>query len=189
MKIKKIFMVAAAILCSFVFALAGCKTQDDSNKVTVGFDLNFRTLADDPENIQVSAGKPYGELPEVAVENAGYTFLEWNTKANGKGETITEDSIVSETKGDHTLYAIWQGKNYTVSYELNGGTINGATTLPSQTVTFGKMYGAMVIPSDPEKPLSELAQYAKEKGDLVLICGSLYLYKDLHDEILSKSLM
>ena len=165
MKIKRLFVIFVAMLCSFAFVLSGCKTQDDGNKVTVGFDLNFRTLADDPENIQVTAGKPYGELPEVEVENEGYTFLEWNTKANGKGDTITEDSIVSATKGDHTLYAIWEGKTYTVSYELNGGTINGATTLDPQTVTFGKMYGAMVIPNDPEKPLSEfLGWYLNPDG-------------------------
>ena len=37
--------------------------------------------------------------------------------------------------------------------------------------------------------LRDAYQYAKEKGDLVLICGSLYLYKDLYDEILSKNLI
>ena len=37
--------------------------------------------------------------------------------------------------------------------------------------------------------LRDAYQYAKEKGDLVLICVSLYLYKDLYDEILSKNLI
>lgn len=37
--------------------------------------------------------------------------------------------------------------------------------------------------------LKDAYKYAKDKGELVFICGSLYLYKDLYDEILSKSLM
>ena len=166
MKTKKLFAVIVTILFSFMLALTGCRGGNETEKVTVGFDLNFRTIVDNPENIEVTPGEAYGELPVVEVENEGYTFVGWNTKANGKGDDITSESIVSETKGDHTLYAIWQGKTYTVSYELNGGTVNGATTLPTQTVTFGNMYGAMVIPNDPEKPLSEfLGWYLNPEGN------------------------
>ena len=166
MKTKKLFALIVTMLFSLVLALAGCQGGNETEKVTVGFDLNFRTIVDDPENIEVTPGEAYGELPAVEVENEGYTFVGWNTKANGKGDNITSESIVSETKGDHTLYAIWQGKTYTVSYELNGGTVNGATTLPTQTVTFGNIYGAMVIPSDPEKPLSEfLGWYLNPEGN------------------------
>ena len=166
MKTKKLFAVIVTILFSFMLALTGCQGGNETEKVTVGFDLNFRTIVDDPENIEVTPGEAYGELPAVEVENEGYTFVGWNTKANGKGDNITSESIVSETKGDHTLYAIWQGKTYTVSYELNGGTVNGAASLPTQTVTFGNMYGAMVIPSDPEKPLSEfLGWYLNPEGN------------------------
>ena len=166
MKTKKLFALIVTMLFSFILALTGCQGGNKTEKVTVGFDLNFRTIVDDPENIEVTPGEAYGELPVVEVENEGYTFVGWNTKANGKGDDITSESIVSETTGDHTLYAIWQGKTYTVSYELNGGTVNGATNLPTQTVTFGNMYGAMVIPSDPEKPLSEfLGWYLNPEGD------------------------
>ena len=166
MKTKKLFALIVTMLFSLVLALAGCQGGNETEKVTVGFDLNFRTIVDDPENIEVTPGEAYGELPAVEVENEGYTFVGWNTKANGKGDNITSESIVSETKGDHTLYAIWQGKTYTVSYELNGGTVNGAASLPTQTVTFGNMYGAMVIPNDPEKPLSEfLGWYLNPEGN------------------------
>ena len=34
----------------------------------------------------------------------GYTFKEWNTKENGKGETFTGESVVN---GDMTVYAIY----------------------------------------------------------------------------------
>ena len=165
MKTNKLLAVIVTMLFSFVLVLTGCQDGDETEKVTVGFDLNFRTVADDPENVEVTPGNAYGKLPDVEVENEGYTFVGWNTKANGKGDEITEETIVSKTIGDHTLYAIWQGKTYTVSYELNGGTVNGATTLEPQTVTFGNMYGAMVIPSDPEKPLSEfLGWYLNPEG-------------------------
>ena len=169
MKNKKltiaIIVALAALIFSFVFVLVRGVAARDTGKITVGFDWNFRTMIDDPENIKVESGKAYGELPTVEVENEGCTFVGWNTKRDGEGDFVTEDTIVPEDKDDHTLYAIWQGNTYTVSYELNGGTVNGGTTLSPQEVIFGEMYGAMVIPNDPEKPHTEfLGWYLNPEG-------------------------
>lgn len=63
----------------------------------------------------------------------GYTFLGWGTYAS--------DTTVNYSPGDsytsnynQTLYAIWKGRTYTVSYNANGGT--GAPA--SQTKTYGQ---------------------------------------------------
>lgn len=62
----------------------------------------------------------YGELPTpvrydyVTSSNGSmlggkYGFKEWNTKADGKGDTITSSSIYANTD-DTTLYAIWNDR-------------------------------------------------------------------------------
>lgn len=50
----------------------------------------------------------------------GYDFLGWSTSANGTVSYAPGDSITLST-GD-TLYAVWLIKEYTVSYNANGGT-------------------------------------------------------------------
>ena len=47
----------------------------------------------------------YGELPQPVLP--GWTFKGWNTKADGTGTTVTEDTVY-KIAGDSTLYAQWQ---------------------------------------------------------------------------------
>ena len=56
--------------------------------------------------VKVETGKDI-DTDESMPKNptkAGYTFKEWNTKENGKGETFTGESVVN---GDMTVYAIY----------------------------------------------------------------------------------
>ena len=63
MKTKKLFAVIVTILFSFMLALAGCQGGNETEKVTVGFDLNFRTIVDDPENIvRAVSGEKIGTI-------------------------------------------------------------------------------------------------------------------------------
>ena len=56
---------------------------------------------------------------------AGYKFLGWSTKKSASsasykaGEEVTLNDAYD---GKVTLYAVWQGKTYTVKYDSNGGT-------------------------------------------------------------------
>ena len=56
----------------------------------------------------------------------GYTFNGWNTRQNGGGtpcENKADGSKLSKKEGAKViLYAQWKKKNYTVTYELKGGT-------------------------------------------------------------------
>ena len=55
----------------------------------------------------------------------GYKFLGWSTKKSASsasykaGEEVTLDNVYD---GKVTLYAVWQGKTYTIKYDSNGGT-------------------------------------------------------------------
>lgn len=64
----------------------------------------------------------------------GYTFVEWNTREDGKGISYNPyDRIVLNNEAT-ILYAIWNKDVYEISYELNGGSRVGRY-LTSYTVT------------------------------------------------------
>lgn len=147
--------------------LTSCNKQQQpvDNRITVSFDWNVATTENNPEDRKINPGEKYGEMPSPNFTLDGYDFNGWNTRADARGEYVTAESVVAENADDHTLYGDWKGREYTVSYDLNGGNINGATVLQPHTVTYGKMYGAMVIPNDPEKKLSTfLGWYLNPEG-------------------------
>jgi len=74
---------------------------------------------------EIAYGSIYGELP--MLERDGYTFLEWNTKPDGSGETITSSTIV-DINEIHTIYAIWKESNL-IEFDPNGGSL---TTIYSE---------------------------------------------------------
>ena len=157
---KRIRLLLSAII--FPLLLSSCSSG--AKKVKVSFDWNFKTEQAEPETKKVIIGEPYGTLPTPSFAREGYSFSGWNPRDDGRGSNVTEDTIV-EKKNDHTLYAVWAGNQYTVSFDLNGGNINGVTTLASRTVTYGNMYGAMVIPDDPEKKLASfLGWFLNKEG-------------------------
>jgi uncharacterized repeat protein (TIGR02543 family) len=68
--------------------------------------------------------KWYGEnltLSSTQPTRSGYTFVKWNTAANGSGTNYNPGSTYSGNSGV-TLYAIWQQVTYSVSYNANGGS-------------------------------------------------------------------
>jgi len=74
----------------------------------------------------------------------GYTFLGWNTKADGTGTSYNPGGTYS-SDANATLYAIWQVTTYTVSFDANGGS--GAPA--DQTKTYGQ--GLALSSTEPTK--------------------------------------
>ncbi len=65
------------------------------------------------------------------LERTGYSFLGWNTQANGSGTTYTPGEIFTMCSADVTLYAKWAvNPTYTVTYNGNGNT---GGSVPSDT--------------------------------------------------------
>lgn len=83
-------------------------------------------------------GKTYGELPTPA--RTGYTFAGWYTAGSG-GNRIISSSVVTSVS-NHTLYAHWTPKQYTVTYNANGGKVSGT----SKSITYGSTYGTLPVP-------------------------------------------
>jgi uncharacterized repeat protein (TIGR02543 family) len=94
---------------------------------------------DNPENKEVTYNKAYGDLPSMNI--AGYTFNGWYSSSNSK---VTKDTTVT-TKSNHTLYARFTAKKYTVKFESEGGSLG--TTSTSIDVTYGQQYGSLPEPT------------------------------------------
>lgn len=64
------------------------------------------------------------QLIENPIENEGYKFKSWNTKADGSGIVYQSEDVITITE-DITLYAIWEEEfdyiinNYSVDYTNN----------------------------------------------------------------------
>ena len=82
------------------------------NTYTVTFDANGGSV--DPTSKTVTFDEPYGELP--VPTRTGYDFLGWFTAAED-GDQVTANTTVTAT-ADHTLYAQWEKKTFTVKYYL-----------------------------------------------------------------------
>ncbi len=121
------------------------KIKAFTNNVVSSADLDVNAGSDevtiDREWIKTEAGQPYGEELPVPVRE-GYTFLGWNTAADGSGDVITSQTIVS-TDSNHTLYATWRINEYEIRFETNGGS-----SVSSQMVPYR---GKVTRPADPVK--------------------------------------
>ena len=81
----------------------------------------------------VSYASTIGNLP-TASRN-GYTFKQWNANNSGTSDIITSDYKMI-WPSNHTVYAIWVPINYTISYNLNGGSANNKSSYNIETDTF-----------------------------------------------------
>ncbi len=67
----------------------------------------------------------------AVITRAGYTFTGWNTQADGKGTSYTDEQSVSNLTAAHkstvTLYAVWEANTYTVSFNENAADVTGTT--------------------------------------------------------------
>ena len=102
----------------------------------------------------VKYNEPYGALPSATKE--GHDFVGWYTLESG-GEKI-EASTPYMVLGDQTLYAHWTLKQYTITYNANGGT--GAPS--EQKKTHGQ---ALTLSTQvPTKTENEFLGWSKDKN-------------------------
>lgn len=111
--------------------------KNASYKVTLDLNDGSGNIFD-TVNVQYDNHYPALKTPS----RTGYTFLGWNTKSNGSGDMITEESIVNNDSDD-TFYAIWKANIYTVFFDANGGTV----TPEQKKVTYNTTYGELPIPT------------------------------------------
>ena len=59
-------------------------------------------------------------IKECGFSKTGYTFTGWNAQADGEGTAYAAGGSIS-LSADITLYAQWAAKEYTVTFDANGG--------------------------------------------------------------------
>lgn len=128
-------------------------------------------------------------IPCCDVENKGYKFIGWNTKADGTGTTYYEyDKVKNLSNGNNvTLYAVWEKIAYKLTIQLNNGqadliyTLNYQDYLPSVNLPSkpnSEFLGWFIYDNGEEKefsfinskmPDSDLLIYAKYLGEVNII--------------------
>lgn len=81
------------------------------------------------------------EDDEIILQNpsarSGYTFLGWT--GTNLSEPTLEVVIPEGSTGDRTYTANWEIFSYTITYELNGGTVNGTNPVKYNTESETKL--------------------------------------------------
>ncbi len=124
-------------------------TAQKNYKITYGIGNNKGTDA-----VTTSPSITSGELidPSTSITfskgttKAGYTWKNWNNKADGTGTNLGEgDTYVSSNRtGDISVYACYDLITYNITYNLNGGT--GATN-----TTYNVTSNDITLPTTPTK--------------------------------------
>lgn len=103
---------------------------------TLTFDANGGTVS--PTSRSLAEGAAYGSLPTPT--RSGYTFVEWRT-APFLGDRVTSSTQMGTD--DVTIYAIWTGNPFTITFNANGGTVSPST----KSVPNGNPFGTLPTPT------------------------------------------
>ncbi len=130
--------------------------KGSNQSILVLLDANGGSVT--PASLARTYKAKYGEIPTPT--RSGYIFLGWFTEKTG-GEQVSADQRITITR-NHTLYAHWQAKTPTVSFDANGGS----AVTKTMVVTVGKPYGE--LPTTTRKGYTFLGWYtAKSGGSLI----------------------
>ena len=91
----------------------------DEDTYTITYELNGGKLSG-----QKTTYTEADEVVLVAPTFAGYEFAGWYESADFSGSKV--EKIVAGSTGNKTFYAKWTLVEYTIFYELNGGSVEGA---------------------------------------------------------------
>ncbi|MCL2143356.1 MAG: InlB B-repeat-containing protein [Methanomassiliicoccaceae archaeon] len=131
-------------------------------KFTVTYDANTGTGAVPTETDKIK-GATFTAADSTLTAPAGTRFLEWNTEADGSGDSYAEGDTVTMPAANLTLYATWETV-YTVTYDANGGS----GTVPTESdkapgETFTTAVSAITAPAGMQ--LAEWNTEADGSGD------------------------
>ena len=122
-----------------------------ANSYTITLKYNY-TGAPSDSSVSVTYNSACSNL--TTPTRTGYTFKEWNDKADGTGTKYTTSTTYT-TVGNKTLYAQWTANKYTLTANANGGTIptTSGWTIASdsktatKSVTYGSAYSTLPTPT------------------------------------------
>ena len=107
-----------------------------ANVYTVHFDPNAGSgVTGEMEDQDMVYGTAQN-LFDNRFKRIGGKFAGWNTKKDGSGDSYDNgdsvENLTSEDGGKVTLYAQWEMKQYSITYDLNGGQLPGDALNPEK---------------------------------------------------------
>ena len=115
----------------------------------VNLDTNGGDIPYNPETVDDGGT---ATKPETDPSRTGYTFQYWSTTKDGSSGAYNFNTPVTS---DLTLYAVWQEKTYTVTFDTDGGS-----SIASQTVSW--LHKAERPSTDPTKSGYKFAGWASD---------------------------
>jgi uncharacterized repeat protein (TIGR02543 family) len=101
------------------------------NTYTISYNTNGATGSPSVTSENYTTGNAGSSLAGLGtMTKTGHEFVGWATAANGTRQTIVQTPFT--TTESLTLYAVWDPFDYTISYDLNGGS----GTAPTQVNKF-----------------------------------------------------
>lgn len=150
----------------FIAAINGekltAKAAEISKTYTVTFNPQGGTV--NGESLSVTVGSAYGTLPVPTRTN--YIFRGWYTFPSA-GALINANKKVAIV-GDHSLYAQWNGKEFDLTLDLNGGGDSKKVS-----VRYGTKY-LRELPVPIRKEYVFTGWYTKIKGGDKITASSIY---------------
>ena len=92
-----------------------------------------------PSSLTVVGAGPH-TLPADVPTRTGYTFLGWSTNSSATEATYTAGGEITLSRLYTLLYAVWQQDEYTITYNLDGGTWPEGSTNHPETYTVDESY-------------------------------------------------
>ncbi|MDR1216817.1 MAG: InlB B-repeat-containing protein [Treponema sp.] len=99
------------------------------------------------KKVSVKKDDPIGSAMPSNPSREGYTFAGWYTERNGAGKQFIDSTQVNE---DMTVYANWTVAQRIVTFDLQGGNINGSSVQQTRTLSNGSALGVN-MPSSPSR--------------------------------------
>lgn len=127
---------------SVIGTATGPVAKADGPAFKVTFDANYAGGTVTPLSIDVTAGNPYGVLPEPL--RIGYTFTGWFMAEIG-GTEVSADTLMTITS-DHVLYAHWLPRTHIVTFNASGSS---APSPASVYVIYNEAYGYLPVVIKP----------------------------------------
>ena len=126
-KFIKLSILVLSIFCSISNTLALFSTTSDiqNDFYTKKYSFNLNATGGIFDNTDININDENVILP-IPIKN-GYNFLGYSDSLNGNviySNNINDIDLINNT----SIYAKWNTKTYTITYDLNGGTLNNPKT-------------------------------------------------------------
>lgn len=167
-KLLRLFLIVSLMAIFTAIKLfpgleASAASTDSTKKIKVTFNPEGGTLSSTTKIVTI--GSTYGPLP--VPTKANYTFRGWYIFPSG-GTMINAEKNVVIAK-DHTLYAQWSGKDFTVTLDAAGGTLDTTKV----TVRYGTKY-LQQLPTPVKTNFEFSGWYTQKKDGIAITASSVY---------------